>query len=518
MDFSSFDRVYNTGIEALKKGKIDIALVHFSTAEEYLKVLGDTAETEKRLLDVLMTRSSIQEKLSEWDDAESDFRRALELAKKLSDPAIIVDCMAGLGKIKYQQGDLKEAKAIFEEGFSIATDHEMEDKYPAYHYHVGSTLAKLGESDKALMIFESGLRIAERVKADKNLIASINNQMGLLHFRMGMRDEAVPYYEESLRLLEGETENSTKAEGHRYLGIIFQIKRKYLEALEHYSEAIATYSKIRGNLGLAKTYGSVGQAYLKMGNITEALFFLEKSMALLEKLQARADLGMVYGKLGDAYVAKENYETAAQFYQKDIEMAEELKNTHGMAFSFLNLGRIYRIKKDWPLAEKYYIKSYEYFSSVQDQINVGVCFKELGYVYMGIGDYEKAVDHAKTAIEIFKSTQQPVQLASSQKVLAICFRTQQDWNNALELFNNVIPIFRQNNIKDDLAETYYELGQTYMDMRNRFESIKYLTKAFALAEELGNHSLMDNILHKIEKVDELELIRLSIRKLKGDLE
>lgn len=510
---AGFDDFLRAAKRAADEYDLEVSLVHFSTAEGLLEAIKDPEERKEKRLDLLKERSKVLIVESEWDEALVDLEEAIPLAQELGKLEIVVDSMLGKGRIFLSRGNLQEAKRIFQEGFDIATEQDFEEKYPECHYFLGSTLAKMGEGDKALMIFESGLRIADRVEAEADIIAGIHIEMGLLHFRMGMMDDAAEFYQQCLEILEHEELNLKKANAYRYLGVIYSIKRDFMKCLQNYQNALRVFSELNNLLGLAKTYRSVGQAFMAMGFLPETIFFLERSRDIYDEIGAKSDLGMIYGKLGDAWIEREDYDKAIEYYMKDMEISEELNNTHALAYTYRNLGKIYRIKKDWENADKYYEKSYQYFSSVQDQLNTASTFLELAFLHTEMKDPDKALDYAKTAEQIFKENQKRNKLALVEVAYGIYNRLKRNWEEALFHFEKAITILSEGKPTLDLSDAFYHYAYTYREKREYDQALNFFKRALQIAEGLKASRQIDKCLKQITQIDELEVIRIALQKL-----
>ncbi|RMH68734.1 MAG: hypothetical protein D6675_15125 [Gemmatimonadetes bacterium] len=515
MASTKFSDFLNAGLASAKNFDNEIALVHFSTAEDLLLREKETTETKANFVQLRLARGEILIQQSEWDNALQDFTKAYETAKELDDKEAMTNALIGQGKIKLQQGDLQTAKSLFQDALNTADAGKLEHKFPECQFHLGNTLSRLGENDKALMILESGVRIADRVNADPDIYAGINTQMGLLHFRMGMMDDAVGFYEKALEILQDEELSLRKAEAYRYLGVIYSIKRNYSKSLENYDKALEIYLDVENEWGMAKTYSSLGQAFKEMGNHHEAIFFYEKSQSLYEFLGAKSDMGMIYGKLGDVHIMLENYDAAIDYFQKDLAVSEELNNTHALSYTYRNLGKIYRLKKDYENSEKYFQRSYEFFSSVQDQMNTGRVFLDMAHLFLDMNQMEKALEHAQTAEMIFKQERKPRALAGVDVVMGKYHRQKREWDTAEAHFEKALDALDEGKLSEDLASAHYEYGLMCMEKRDDSKAINHFNRALEISEDLGLNRMIEECLHCIEKIDEREVIRIALRRLKS---
>lgn len=136
---------------ALAEGRIEDALRSLLQAEEEWR--------DSPRLKLLIGRVYLREK--RWNDAERCFRAAVTFD---SDRA---DAHAGLARALMEQGSLREAAAEALQAVGLKFN------LPGSHYVLGASLARLGETERAVQAFETCLKLAPEAKEAHEWLARL---------------------------------------------------------------------------------------------------------------------------------------------------------------------------------------------------------------------------------------------------------------------------------------------------------------------------------------------------------
>jgi len=135
-----------------------------------------------------------------------------------------------------------------------------------------------------------------------------NNSLGMYLLEQGRVDEAVPYFQQAVRI------QPTDTDGHNNLGNALLQKGLVDEAMMQFQKALAL-SVAQGDIGEREADYNLGTALLSKGRIDEAIAHYRRAMERPGLYTADA-----HGNLGLALQAKGQTRQAIAQYEKALEM------------------------------------------------------------------------------------------------------------------------------------------------------------------------------------------------------
>nr|MDU9043552.1 tetratricopeptide repeat protein [Candidatus Electrothrix aestuarii] len=260
-------------------------------------------------------------------------------------------------------------------------------------------LTVLGDSKKALAIFQKSLEIRERlaasdpssVSAQRDLSVSYNN-LGNIQQSLGRSDEALGYYTKSLEISE--------------------------------RLAASDPSSVSAQRDLSVSYEKMGDLQQSLGRSDEALGYYIKSLEIRERLvesdpssvSAQRDLSVSYNKSGDVQQDLGRSDEALGYYTKSREIFEQLAASdptsvsaqRDLSVSYNRLGNIQQSLGRSDEALGYYTKSLEIFkrlvdsdpTSVSAQRDLSVSYNKLGGIKQSLGRSDEALGYYTKSLEI----------------------------------------------------------------------------------------------------------------------
>ncbi|CAF1551297.1 unnamed protein product, partial [Rotaria sp. Silwood1] len=169
-------------------------------------------------------------------------------------------------------------------------------------------------------------------------------RMGKLLLKIGQFDKAEELY---MALLEQASDDSDTAHVNHQLGFLKNDQGQYEEAVAFYEQSLKIYRKTlpKDDPSLAPTYNNIALVYNDMGDYSKALEFYEKSHKIVEKALPSnyPDLATSYSNIGQVYNNMGDYSKALEFYEKTLKIDEKtLPSNHpDLATSYSNIGQVY---------------------------------------------------------------------------------------------------------------------------------------------------------------------------------
>jgi predicted ATPase len=144
------------GEEALRKSAHPEAIAHLAKGLEVLRALPDGPERALRELNLLTTIGPALTATKGYaaPEAETAYRRALELCQELGDRAKQFSALHGLWHFHYNRADLDAARSLAEQLIDVAVGRQDPGLDLAAHRALGYTLSDLGELEASRSCLE----------------------------------------------------------------------------------------------------------------------------------------------------------------------------------------------------------------------------------------------------------------------------------------------------------------------------------------------------------------------------
>jgi len=498
------------------KFEFNQALDDLERANDEIVGAGDipiSAELETLLMS---ERAKIFRLLGKWEEALIDYNSIIMMKDTVSDPVPVIHSYLGKGEILANRGRYKEALDLFKDALSIAD--RMENKKEIAHccYSLGMFYSRMGESTSGKRLLERAKRIAlehKDVPGMNLILAAVENQFGLIEFRNSELEKAHEIFKNAMESLEELKLSLEYAEASRYLGVVSGIRKNYRKSLEYHLIALDIYNKIGYKLGQAKVYNSIGQTCVELGKLDIAVHFMEKAEKICRSLGADTEAATIYGKLGNIYMMKEEYDRAKALFNRDIEMSQKFENIRALAFAYRNIGvcNVYLGQnKD---AVRILSRSVSLFRKMGDKIQERKVKLDLCEAYINEGSLDEAEKLADNFSKDISPEDVSMEAAILNMILGIINRHRKRWEKSRENFEKSAELIADKGESMKLSELYYEYGLLCLGMNDREGALSKFKKAFKIASELGLDRQKERYFRMIERIDELEIIRMIIEEI-----
>ena len=180
-------------------------------------------------------------------------------------------------------------------------------------------------------------------------------------------------------------------------------------------------------------------------------------------------------------------DTSIKYANIASELALEYNDSAEYAFANYCLGVAYSVKGEYEKALDYTIKAYKLRDKTGRKDFGPSVLTSLGILYEYINDFEKAIETHQQAVDQYRDINDQEGTATALNNLAIVHVTyNNNFNQALKCFNESLEIRKKLNIKDKIASSFNNIGETYMYMDNYSKAIEYINKATVLYKELND--------------------------------
>jgi tetratricopeptide (TPR) repeat protein len=180
--------------------------------------------------------------------------------------------------LRLQSSDLPKSLQIAREAYELADPSDNAQLARAATL-LGGLLRLRGVYDEAEELLLRGLEHEPELRV--KLAAHI--QLGQVYLERGMKDESLASFEAALKLLGGEDMPEKLADIHLNLGNLHSTDTP-ARALQHYSAALASYSRIGDETGIATVQANTGVLAQLEGHHAEAIETFAQASRMLSSL------------------------------------------------------------------------------------------------------------------------------------------------------------------------------------------------------------------------------------------
>ena len=321
-------------------------------------------------------------------------------------------------------------------------------------------------------------------------------------------------------------------------GFAYYVSNDFRNALEHLNKSLEISRQLNIREGEAASLNRLGNTYQLMGEYEKALGNYEQAMLINKELKDNQEIARSLTNLGSIYRLYGNYELAINQHLEALGMYEELQNNEGIAWSSLNIARLFKMMKNYKKGIEYVNQSLDIYKLIEadEGVSTGktLCLKELGNIYYEMGELNKAIEYSGQVLNINSETGNQLGVANSLSTLGKIYYDLKSYGKAIDFLtranelkdvlqdntekasilrymgkiyliegklykankylNHSLNFAQNQNLKEDIKETYLALSELNEKTNNREQAYKYFKLYTNLKDSLNN-----------QKINELEL-------------
>ena len=262
---------------------------------------------------------------------------------------------------------LKEFK---EKGFKDAS------KFSEWNYNLGMIKLLMGYADEALKYFEESLRFSEK-SGDKTKTSNIFGVFGLAYSHLAQVEKAIEYYEKALVISREIGDRQGEGAYLENLGLAYSHLGQVEKAIEYYEKALVISKEIGGRRGEAVRLGNLGNAYSDKGKVEKAIEFYDKALMVSRDIGDQRGEGAYLGKLGNAYFNLGQIEKAIEYHEKALVITREIGSRRNEVAHLGNLGLAYSHLGQVEKAIEYYEQALDIGKEIKDPMIINFCEENL---------------------------------------------------------------------------------------------------------------------------------------------
>jgi len=310
------------------------------------------------------------------DQAEDDFRAALDLAKRTRDAASQARILNHLSYVAFQRGDFDEAARIAAQTLDMGQRAGAEGEVATAHLNRANALRNLGSYREAIETYERAAASLERLDDRRRLADCLNCMGGAL-------------------LFVGD----------------------YARAEELIRRSLTIRRDLDDRIGISYSLINLAVAHSYRGHLDRA------RAATDEALEVVTDTGDTYGQvamlhnLADFAVERGEVAKAITFEKRALTIAREVGFRSLVPHALINLGRCYQQLGDLERARELMEESLRAASDSVDQYIAPLLEVYLAVLYLELGGHKRALRHARSAHRHAETSSDPRAVGMAERVM-----------------------------------------------------------------------------------------------------
>ncbi|RUT03942.1 hypothetical protein DSM106972_048560 [Dulcicalothrix desertica PCC 7102] len=428
----------------------------------------------------LNTLGSIVMRQGKFDEAVSNFKRALEIEERLNNQEGLTIALNCLGGLLRRQGNLSEAEEVFKRSYAIS--EELNDKgYTAFvQHHLGLVFLEQNRLDEACHSLQRSCNIFKELGNQRSLSIVLNSLSGILQ-KQGKIDGAIAAIQESVAIEEKLNDRHNFVIKLNKLGGLYQQKGQIKEAIQTFGHAITVAEEDSNKQQLAVTLNQLGGLYQQQRQIEQAIQTFERAIIVTQEADNKQQLAITLTQLGVLYQQQGQVEEAIQSFKRVITTVQETDKKQ-LAITLNKLGGLYQQQGQIEQAIQTFERAITVAQEAGNKQQLAITLTQLGGLYQPQGKVEEAIQCFKRAITIAQETDDNKQLAITLSQLCKLYQEQGRIDETIKSFKDRLQIAQETDDKKLLVITLNQFDKFLQEQGQINEVILSLEQSIKMDE------------------------------------
>ncbi|HEX6110593.1 MAG TPA: AAA family ATPase, partial [Ktedonobacteraceae bacterium] len=329
------------------------AIENLTRTLDALKHLGSTPPAT-----VLRARGQAYETIGEFEQARSDYERALEIAQQTQDSLMEWQSLLDLGFL-WAERDYDQAGQWFRRSLDLAQVLDDPKLHARSLNRVGNWLVNTGRVADGLQAHQEALAIFETLH-DTQGIAETFDLLGMANGIYGDTMKAVEHYEHAIASLRALSDHQGLISSLTTRMVYFspswvETTNSVCEQPEHCSrditEALSLARQVDSLTGQAYVEWNAGLAFASFGELGRGLAYAQESLRIATEIQHAQWLAAAYFTLGRVYYLLLEANLAVQALETGLALATDIGSAWWVGNITAYLAQAYLLQGAVPRAE-----------------------------------------------------------------------------------------------------------------------------------------------------------------------
>ncbi len=342
---------------------------------------------------------------------------------------------------------------------------------------------------KAIEILNDILKIVERID-DKNGIANIYSNLGIMYKSIGNYDEAIMYIVKSEKLYTNIKSKDGIAGCKSNLGIIYTDLGNYPLALNNLLEAVKVYTELNDKKLLGQCYNNISILYYNENNNELALDYCKKSISNRNEIKDYTGLANSYTTMGNILSSINKSDSAIFYYKKVLEMYKKTGNLSGQAIAMNNMALEMLDNNQVDEAMSNFQEALKISEEIDAKLLIANILNNISKVYKVKADYKKSLSYSYKSLELSRKLNLLSEQKSALRILSEVYEITGDFRNSLK-FHKEFKLITDSIFNEESSKQVKEMEAKYQTEKKQME-IDKLEKDKILQKETIERQKAEN--------------------------
>ncbi|MCW5520017.1 sensor histidine kinase [Aureitalea sp. L0-47] len=240
----------------------------------------------------------------------------------------------------YKNRDLDSAD-YFANNAIIEAEKLKDDRSIASAFNSkASVFEARGVLDSAKLYHERGLELKIAIQDSLGMADSFNN-LGIIYDEKGDYSEAISHYFQALEIYEEKATEFDKVPMVLVnIGIVYKKQKEFDKVLEYYERALEIYRENDSDFGITITTGNIGSVLLNLKEFEESIRYSEEAMQGYKNLGYDRYVPYMLINMAVARDSLSDYTKAKQLYDQSVSLFEQDNNLYELSNARIGLGSL----------------------------------------------------------------------------------------------------------------------------------------------------------------------------------
>lgn len=220
-----------------------------------------------------------------------------------------------MGRAFYISGKYEEAGRHLGESIKILKRIHAKDQLGLSIIEQAKLFRKLKMYEQAITLYQQAYDIFSEL-GNKNNIATVLNEWGVVYEMEGDYQKAINYYNQSLEIKQQLNDSIGIAYSYSFLSYVYLLNKQFKPAEEYGIKSFDLFKRLKDPISIALQSSDFALVYETQGDYNTAIYYLEYSDSIAERMNYADLRSGNYERLAKIYAAMGNYNLAYSYRLK----------------------------------------------------------------------------------------------------------------------------------------------------------------------------------------------------------
>jgi serine/threonine protein kinase/tetratricopeptide (TPR) repeat protein len=462
---------------------------------EELVALLESLDDSRRLAEALLRKGELHTILHEFERAEAALDRSLQLRRAIGDSLGERASLRGFGFLRWSQLRYADALMYNEAALQIDRQHGRITAIIGDLHNLGSVYTLLGDLKNARACFEEALDLSAPAKGFDDPVVvdlwqprvSVLYSYGCLLSRCGELDRALEYLGR-----DGEWKRFSQNPGraghfHTAAAYVHLKKGMVAECLEDYRAAIDITRRNHVFPQLGPALQLYGETLMTLGRDRDAREALEEAVQVFATLADRSAEALTCSLLARVHERLGNVADAQAAWERTRTLRKSAGDRQGEAEALEGLGRVARRHLPSSVALRFFEEAIALAATLDDSQRAARLRNSAGIIEWTRGRHEQALAHFEQALSLFEAHGDPAGAGQMMNSIAVSLLALGQHAAARERLEHALVHHRHTGNAQLEAHALAALGDACWGSDNTSEASSWYERSLHMRRTIGDH-------------------------------